>query len=187
MSVVGEIWILVKFSTKREHILGNINDNIEGKDPETFKKLKKHLATRSIVRVECIKRVIVNYESLLQLWEECLKEKLDQETKARIVGFKSQMESFYFFFGIFFHAKTGTLSKLFIISKKGAKTNSGNLLKKIFINFFCYNFFLFFKKLRQSWTEILILVSIFKRLWTVLRAFRSQHFLRRPTMVSNIL
>ena len=28
-----------------------------------------------------MKIVIDNYESLLELWEECLKEKLDQETK----------------------------------------------------------------------------------------------------------
>ena len=76
LSVAGEICILVKLSPKREHLLGNISDNIGKKDSETFKKLKK---------------------SLLQLWEECLEENLDQEAKVRIVGCKSQMESFYFF------------------------------------------------------------------------------------------
>ena len=45
-----------------------------------------------------MKRVIDNYESFLQLWEECLEKKLDQETKARIVVCESQMESFYFIF-----------------------------------------------------------------------------------------
>ena len=49
------------------------------------------------------------------------------------------------------------------MQKKGVETNLGHLLKKIFINFFV-NFFVFFKKLRQSQTEILIIVSIFKRL-----------------------
>ena len=92
MSVVGEICILVKCSPKREHLLGNNNGNIEKEDSETFKKLKKLSATRWTVRAECMKRVIDNYESLLQLWEECLEEKLD-----RIVGCKSQMESFFFF------------------------------------------------------------------------------------------
>ena len=63
-----------------------------------------------------MKRVIDNYESFLQLWEECLEKKLDQETKARIVVCKSQMESFYFiFFGIRLSCKidatTDNLSK----------------------------------------------------------------------------
>ena len=104
MGVVGEICILVKFSPKREHLLGSISDNIEKEDSETFKKLKKFSATRWTVRAECMKIVIDNYESLLQLWEECLEEKLDQETKARIVGSKSQMESFYFFSASIYHA-----------------------------------------------------------------------------------
>jgi len=43
MGVVGEICVLVKFSPKRENLLGNINENIE-KDEEskTFKKLLKY-------------------------------------------------------------------------------------------------------------------------------------------------
>ena len=98
MISVREICILVKFSPKREHLLGNINDNIEQEDSETFKKLKKLSTTRWTVRAECMKRIIDNYELLLQLWEECLEEKLDQETKARIVRCKSQMESFFFLF-----------------------------------------------------------------------------------------
>ena len=48
------------------------------------------------VRSQCIKRIIYNYESLLELCDICSEEKLDQETKARIVGCKSKMESFYF-------------------------------------------------------------------------------------------
>ena len=80
-----------------DHLLGNISDNIGKEDSETFKKLKKLSATRWTVHEECMKRVIDNYESLLQLWEECLEENLDQEAKVRIVGCKSQMESFYFF------------------------------------------------------------------------------------------
>ena len=69
------------------------------------------------------------------------------------------------------------------MQKKGVETNLGHLLKKIFINFFVI-FFVFFKKLRQSRTEILIMVFIFKRLRAVLRAFKKQNFLRRPTMVT---
>ena len=102
LSVVGEICILLKFSPKRENLLGNINDNIEigQEDVEQIKKLMKLSTTRWTVRVKCMKRILDNYQSLMQLWEECLEERLDRETMARIIGCKSQMESFYFFFGL---------------------------------------------------------------------------------------
>lgn len=54
----------------------------------------------------------------------------------------------------------------------GTQTNLGHLLKKIFMNIFSF-FFMFFKKLGQSWTNILILVCIFKRLWAVLKNSRA--------------
>ena len=117
MSVVGEICILVKFSPKWEYLLENINGNIEKEDLEKFKKLKKLLAMRWTVHAECMKRVIDNYESHLQLWDKCLEEKLDHETKARIVGCKSRND----------------------------KTNWAHLLKKIFINFFVIPFLCFSK------------------------------------------
>ena len=37
---------------------------------------------------------------LLKLWEECLKESLDAETRSRIIGCKGQMKTFNFFFGV---------------------------------------------------------------------------------------
>ena len=102
LSVVGEICILVKFSSKRENLLGNINYNIEKgqEDVEQIKKLTKLSTTRWTVRAKCMKRILDKYQSLMQLWEECLEERLDQETRARIIGFKSQMELFYFFIGL---------------------------------------------------------------------------------------
>ena len=102
LSVVGEICILVKFSPKRENLLGNINYNIEKgqEDVEQIKKLTKLSTTRWTVRVKCMKRILDKYQSLMQLWEECLEERLDQETRTRIIGCKSQMESFYFFIGL---------------------------------------------------------------------------------------
>ena len=72
----------------------------------------------------CIKRVIDNFESLFELWEECTEEKLDQETKARIIGCKGQMKSFYFFFGINLSYKlcamTDNLSKSLQLTKMSA-------------------------------------------------------------------
>ena len=126
LSVVGEICILVKFSPKRENLLGNINDNIEKgqEDVEQIKKLTKLSTTRWTVRAKCMKRILDNYQSLMQMWEECLEERLDQETGARIIGCKSQMESFYFFFGLNLphnlYAMTDYLSKSLQATKMSA-------------------------------------------------------------------
>ena len=51
LSVVGEICILVKFSPKRENLLGNINGNIEKgqEDVEQIKKLTKLSITHATV------------------------------------------------------------------------------------------------------------------------------------------
>ena len=46
------------------------------------------------------KKIIDNYEPLLKLWKESLKEKLDAETKSRIIGCKKQLESFKFYSGL---------------------------------------------------------------------------------------
>ena len=104
----------MKFSPKREHLLGNISDNIKKEDSE---KLKTAFGNEMDSFQIMYEKVIDNFESFLQLWEECLEKKLDQETKARIVVCKSQMESFYFiFFGIRLsckvYAMTDNLSKL---------------------------------------------------------------------------
>ena len=126
LSVVSEICILVKFSPKRENLLGNINDNIEKgqEDVEQIKKLTKLSTTRWAVRAKCMKRILDNYQSLMQLWEECLEERLDQETRARIIGCKSQMESFYFFLGLNLshklYAMTDNLSKSLQATKMSA-------------------------------------------------------------------
>ena len=117
MGTVGEICVLVKYSPKREKMLGKIIDNIEGSIDETrhASKLDKLCVTRWTVRANCLKKVIENYEPLLILWKDSLNEKLDNETKARIIGCKKQMESFSFFFGLNLgrklHSHTDNLSK----------------------------------------------------------------------------
>ena len=70
-----------------------------------FVKLKEKMAprtpgfrtlcpTRSTVRAISLKCVLDNYIPLMELWEDCLEEKLDSETKSRIIGVKSQMGTF---------------------------------------------------------------------------------------------
>ena len=43
----------------------------------------------------------MNYIALTKLWDECLKQGgLNSEVKARIIGCKSQISTFHFFFGL---------------------------------------------------------------------------------------
>ena len=121
LRTVGEICVLVKYSPKYEKILGSIVENIEGEFQEQPKtdhpsKLDKLCAIRWTVRGKCFKKILDNYEPLLQLWEHSLKEDLDFETKSRIIGCKKQMKLFTFYFGL-------NLSKsLYLITDNLSKT-----------------------------------------------------------------
>ena len=44
--------------------------------------------------------VLDNYTALQHLWDECLETRLDTEVKARVIGVKSQMETFCYYFGV---------------------------------------------------------------------------------------
>ena len=67
-----------------------------------------------------MKRILDNYQSLMQLWEEYLEERLDQETRARIIGCKSQMESFGLNLSHKLYAMTDNLSKSLQATKMSA-------------------------------------------------------------------
>ena len=102
MRTVGEICVLVKCSLKREKVLGKLTENVEvtfDPDEQQATKLDKLCVTKWTVHANCLKKIIDNYEPLLKLWKESLQEKLDAETKSRIIGSKTQMESFKFYFG----------------------------------------------------------------------------------------
>ncbi|XP_057290908.1 zinc finger MYM-type protein 1-like [Hydractinia symbiolongicarpus] len=102
MGTAGEICVLVKYSPKRENMLGKLTANVEG-TLETDKhagKLDKLSTTRWTIRANCFKKIIENYEPLMALWNESLNEKLDAKTESRINGCKKQMESFSFYFGL---------------------------------------------------------------------------------------
>ena len=93
----------LKYSPKRENLLGTIREEVEGEfnqeemDNHDFSTLDKLCITRWTIRATCFQKIIDNYSLLLSLWDECLLEKLDAETSARIKGCKSQMKSFRFF------------------------------------------------------------------------------------------
>ena len=74
MGTVGRICTLVKYSSKRETMLGSIVENIEGELEESSRsdnqKFDKICVTTWTIRVKCFKKVLDNYEALLELWEQ---------------------------------------------------------------------------------------------------------------------
>ena len=117
MRTASEICVLVKYSPKREKLLGKLSENIEGtlETDKQASRLDKLSVTRWTLRANCFKKIIENYHSVMSLWKESLDEKPDAETKARINGCKKQIESFSFYFGLNLgrklYAHTDNLSK----------------------------------------------------------------------------
>ena len=52
------------------------------------------------VRAESLASIVANYGSILQLWETAVSSTFNTETKARIQGVESQMQSFMFLLGL---------------------------------------------------------------------------------------
>ena len=102
MDNTNEIVQLIKFSPKRDTILGDIKANIyyEGDEGEDIAGLSKFSATRWTVRAICFQRVLENYRFLLKLWDDCLEMRLVPEVRGRVLGCQAQMKSFNFFFGL---------------------------------------------------------------------------------------
>ena len=99
IDTTGEIAILVKYSPKREQKLESIKVTYE--EDEAVNRISKLSTTRWTVRANCFQRIIDNYSFLYELWDKCLKESgLNRDIKSRIIGCKSQMETFDFYFGL---------------------------------------------------------------------------------------
>ena len=136
MGTAGEMAILVKFSPKRETILGDIKENIERQhedsEEDLFKadSLSKLSTTRWTVRADCFRRIIDNYASLYQLWLSCLSQSLETDIKSRVTGCKSQMEKFEFYFALQLshklYALTDNLSKTLQSHKMSALSGKRN-------------------------------------------------------------
>ena len=57
--------------------------------------------TRWTVRTVCFKRILDNYNVLWNVWKHVLQnDQMKTELKSRIIGVKTQMKSFYLFFGV---------------------------------------------------------------------------------------
>ena len=87
MGTAREIIVLIKYSLKRENLLGKIKEQIECNEEVEIKanSISKLSETRWTVRAECFKRILDNYN-------------MATEVKSRILGVKKQMERFDFFF-----------------------------------------------------------------------------------------
>ena len=123
MGTVTEIISLVKYSPKRENLLGNIKDLIHFEslhtddEIEVAPTLDKLSATRWTVRGNAYKKIESNYLPLMKLWDVSLATgKLDSEVKVRIIGVQNQMYGFHFFYGL------NLSQRLFALSNNLSKT-----------------------------------------------------------------
>jgi len=82
-----------------------------------------------------MRKVIVNYQPLYDLWESCLEERLDRETCSRIIGCQTQMSQFRFFFGLNLahtvYSLTDNLSKTLQKEKLSASAGKSVAMKTV--------------------------------------------------------
>ena len=105
MGTTSEIIVRVKYSPKREQILGTLKDQVifnENEDSdERVLGISKLAVTRWTIRASCYQRILDNYKYLFELWEICLHNGgTDSDIKARIIGCKKQMQQFDYLFGL---------------------------------------------------------------------------------------
>ena len=97
-----EITRLIKFSPKRKAAFDHIKSRSEDDSSASPIGIRTFCHTRWTVRGDAIESILVNYNSLGILWEECLQSptRLDPDVKARIIGVQSQMSTFNLLFGL---------------------------------------------------------------------------------------
>ena len=98
MDTAKEVVTLIKFSPKRERLLGDIKENLD-EQPATGGVISL-CPTRLTVRASCFHRIIDVYSALLQEWIICLDQKLQADVRDRIIRCQAQMNTFDFFFGL---------------------------------------------------------------------------------------
>ena len=83
MDTAKEVVTLIKFSPKRENLLGEIKENVE--EPESAAKGIIGLCpTRWTVRASCFRRILDNYAALLQGWIISLDGKLQSDIRGTL-------------------------------------------------------------------------------------------------------
>ena len=93
MDTAKEIVSLIKFSPKRENLLGEMKEDLEGPESEA-RGILGLCPARWTVRAHCFQRILNNYAAFLQEWTISLDEKLQSDI--RITGCPTQMNTFDF-------------------------------------------------------------------------------------------
>ena len=91
-----EISNLIKKSPKRDAMLHKTRKDILLESPG-FRAL---CPTRWTVKAESMKSILDIWFALQQVWDETLDGNLEPEIKGRIIGVKSQMNTFNYFYGV---------------------------------------------------------------------------------------
>ena len=134
METAKEIVSVIKFSPKRENLLGEIKENLEGPESEA-KGILGLCPTRWTVRASCFQRI------LDKEWTISLDEKLQSNIRGRIIGCQAQINTFDFFFGLnlgqrlFFHtdnlSRTLQQTKMSALSGKRVACLTKDVLQKM--------------------------------------------------------
>jgi len=150
LDTAKEIVTLIKYSPFRENLLGEIKDNIEGEESDSY-GIIMFCPTRWTIRSTCCQRILDNYSALFQEWDICLSMKLQSDVRCRIIGVQAQMQNFDFFFGLHLAEKifrhTDNLAKALQKTKVSAtegqhlaevvkKTLQSKRNDEIFVNFY---------------------------------------------------
>jgi hypothetical protein len=96
LKTTHEITKLIKYSPRREGIFNKVKDSLPASGGPGIRVL---CPTRWTVRVEALSSITNNFEVLQSTWEEAVEVVKDTETKARIRGVSSQMNTFDYLFG----------------------------------------------------------------------------------------
>ena len=102
LDIAYKISKLLRFSPKRHAAFDQIRvENLAEEDTGTKAVgIRAMCPTRWTVRGDAIESIIEHYDTLSQLWDECLETRLDPDIKGRIIGLQTQMTTFDLLFGL---------------------------------------------------------------------------------------
>ena len=91
---IYQISNLVKESPERDQMLNKMRND----QAVSYPVFRVRYPTRWSMRAASLKRVLDNWMCLDSLWKECLLQYLDPHMRGRIIGVKTQMEKFNYFY-----------------------------------------------------------------------------------------
>ena len=95
-----EISNLIRYSLKLNAAFHLIKTEQPAEDEGSRVGIRAFCHTRWTVRGDAIESILENYNTLQQLWDDCMDMRLDPYVKGRIIGVKSQMVQCNLFFGL---------------------------------------------------------------------------------------